>query len=1427
MQKTINFRFLIVLLIVTAITGASVHFVHAWQARKQADTFLKLADAAQKAGNPRRAYDLLSRYLALFPDNTEVRARMGMILARAARNGEQRYQAFFWLERVLREDRQHENDDVRRRDVRLAIDLGYYDKAIQHLNILKKAHENEGELYDLIGQCQVAQGEFDKAEKSFLEAIEKTPTFVSAYGDLAALRRRHLSKEQEADEVINGLLKENPQSGQAHMIAASYWKTFDRLDVAEAEIDKALKLAAEDPKVLLAAAGVAMSQAADLRLHGNYVEAEEKEIIATARRHLQLAIDKNQPPVDNPTGTEEEQDEIAAKRTLIAELYHQIVGLEIRTGRLAEAETLARAGVEHLPERAEVQLGLADAYICRNKLEDAERILKTVREIGYPEPIIEYHQARILAARDRWLDASQLLERIAKDLVVHPDVQRQANLLLANCYDPMGEMDRRYEAFARARPADLRDPLWAPASIGMASSHAELGRIAEAIELYKTVADYYPPVIIPLARLLFVETARKPVGERDWRPVANFLKLKQMPEGVETEVLRSDLQQMQGQTADAQKTLEQAKEKYPDAVEVWLAQALHAMGEKNTSAADKLLAAAEAKFGDRVEIRLTRARLLVAPLPRDGAAQLARLAEGIDKFSRPDRRRLLRGLADRAVELGARETASHLWDVLVVEQPDNLGIQYKRFNRALDTNDEGVIQRVLDDIRRIDGANGISALMARSLYLIWKARRGDKTGLKEALEILPDLEQKRPEWPAVPLAMAYVYEFKNDLDSAVRSYRRAVTLGERDPMAMQRLIELYYERDDFNDAQAVLRDAPPEVLAKESIQFIIAEISLASGKFERAAEMAEKAVTANVKDFRKHLWLAQVRWNSGRRAEAEAPFRKALELESSLPVTWMALMQYLVDMNRKPEAEKTFEQALQRIKKEEITLAKAQGSEILGQAKEASELYARALVERPDYAPALRSAVNFRLKQTDKETDLAEVKELLDRILQLKEKNRDDADFARRMLAVVYSIAPDYESSRRALELLSGSREEPLSKLPVDELRTRARGLSFQRGRRHGQEAVTVLETIDARRSLQNDDRFLLARLYDRLGNSDKALVQFHELVRQQPDNPFFVAWYVRILLQVDAANPEIDKWLKVLEKLEPDSFRTVELRARLLVAQNKKPEAVEKVLAFVKGGRPEIIGAAHLFEEINEFDRAEQLLKQGFADPKLPAVKLALAEFYGQQNRGREALDTLENISRLFPPQVVIGMCLKVLYSLDPPEPEQIKRARDLIKRIAPKGADLLKEEAALMNLEGNYDGALTYYRRLLEREPNNLLAINNSAFLIAFHEKNTADALKLIQKTKTMVKPLTVLLDTEAVIDIAQGDTDAAIELLLDALTDEPTAAYYYHLAQAYAAAEKDVEAANAMARARKLNLRRTDLHPLEYAAFEKLRRQFVKKP
>jgi tetratricopeptide (TPR) repeat protein len=151
-------------------------------------------------------------------------------------------------------------------------------------------------------------------------------------------------------------------------------------------------------------------------------------------------------------------------------------------------------------------------------------------------------------------------------------------------------------------------------------------------------------------------------------------------------------------------------------------------------------------------------------------------------------------------------------------------------------------------------------------------------------------------------------------------------------------------------------------------------------------------------------------WMCDKRAEAEEPFRKAVELEGSSPETWITLMQYFADMKQESKAKELFEQARQRIKPEELSLTLAEGNQILGNFAEAQKWYEKALEERPNHIPVLRNAANFRLRQAQTPADFASVSELYRRILQLPSKSKEEwdrrAERLRRQILVSLGLWP-------------------------------------------------------------------------------------------------------------------------------------------------------------------------------------------------------------------------------------------------------------------------------------------------------------------------------------------------------------------------------------------------------------------------------------
>ncbi len=270
-MKTLNVRFAVILLVSAAVFGGAVMGLHRIQVRRNAGFFLDQAEKAmqqaQRAGeqaqraseagepvkqilvNELRAYteaaEKYRSYLAYKPDDTDVLEKLGLLQADLFQKtinstnprdprGEREEtvaKARGWLqaatgtlERVLRQERDADRPLARRKLVDIYTTTRRYSDAEAHLTALLRKSPKDGELLELLGRCQVAARQTDKAEKSFREAIDSAPDRIDAYTYLAGLLadRNRLNRPSEADQCMKELLEKNPDSFQAHLAYARY-----------------------------------------------------------------------------------------------------------------------------------------------------------------------------------------------------------------------------------------------------------------------------------------------------------------------------------------------------------------------------------------------------------------------------------------------------------------------------------------------------------------------------------------------------------------------------------------------------------------------------------------------------------------------------------------------------------------------------------------------------------------------------------------------------------------------------------------------------------------------------------------------------------------------------------------------------------------------------------------------------------------------------------------------------------------------------------------------------------------------------------------------------------------------------------------------------------------------------------------------------
>ena len=89
-----------------------------------------------------------------------------------------------------------------------------------------------------------------------------------------------------------------------------------------------------------------------------------------------------------------------------------------------------------------------------------------------------------------------------------------------------------------------------------------------------------------------------------------------------------------------------------------------------------------------------------------------------------------------------------------------------------------------------------------------------------------------------------------------------------------------------------------------------------------------------------------------------------------------------------------------------------------------------------------------------------------------------------------------------------------------------------------------------------------------------------------------------------------------------------------------------------------------------------------------------------------------------------------------------------------------------------GEHEKAIATYRLVLDREPSNIVALNNLAWTFAADSQRARDGLSLVQKAIDLAGPIGDLLDTRSRLLAEIGDSQAAVRDLIEAVSETPTA-------------------------------------------------------
>ncbi len=1468
MKRRVNFRFLACLLVALALLGGGGYFLHAYQLRHNAHELLEKANQETAAGHLPEAIKSYRFYLQIVPNDGDALAEYGLTLDRSSKSRRDRETVFFVLDKALRFN--PDRDDARRRLVDVAMNIGRYTDALEVIQPLMKRSPDNAELECLLGRCLEGTGNYDGkdggAAEQYRLAIKHKPAQVESYVRLADLLRLRLNKGAESERLMNEMVKAN-SSAEAYVARARYYRKggtgINREDETLTRTLLGTELVAcfagngAGPNCLTAALVVRSGGGPDLLFKA---EQDLKKARATQPDDLEvLLLSSDVARARNWF----DQAERYARRGLElypkdVRLYGQVAELTALRGRRGDAVKVLEQGVKELPDEIALPFQLAEFLLAEGLHEKAAEPIAKLQTMHVDPALLTFLDGRRKFVQGNWLEASRSLELAYPALVNLPEKARQTALLLGKCYQQLGEPDKQYGAYRRALSEDPYDPFWFEASEGVANALLALNKVDEAVEIYRRLIPRAPAARIVVARLLLQRNLNLPEARREWGEVEQLLAEAetQFPESTEVSNLRAQVLAAGNKNKEASKLLEKVQVDAPTDVSVWVTRAALARAGAEGKPADalKMLDLATKTVGDRVDLRLARLRYLLRTEDQSIVKEsLAKLEEGAEKFSPSEQRRLWRGLAQAYMALGvldkaALDKARQLWERVAAEKPNDLTIQAHLFDLALLSNDDSRLEVVLREIRRLEGENGTVWRYGKAVWLVNRGQKGDKAALEEARPLLAAVAAQRPTWSRVPACQGKREVLAGNPNAAIDYYWNAIELGERNSDVLLAEIGLLNDRQSHGDAEKALQvigKLPEQAPLVNQLSDVVVVLSLQTKDNATALKVAKKAVADNPKDYRKHLFLGQAYWALGHLKEAENALRAALAVADTNPQTLTILVVFLARPDSDPEhgrikdAETEITKAKSKLPVDKNRLAYAYCYEVVGDLKEAEQLLNAALKEAPNDVTVLQTAAGFFLRTGKNE----EAKRCFKSLTQQNQQFPEEAAKARQLLAfVLVSEAGDYEQKRQHLAelgFLNPSAEKVASESP-DDKRVRAVLQAAQGRRSDREEAARTLEEISKLQPLATSDLFNLAILYQSLGDKGKVNSLMQTLLSKEADNPRYVAFYAQFLL----AQEDLDQaqlWVSRLEKQQPEAGRTYELTARLLHAQGKNGAAVDLLTKYAEKKDAPLLPIAVLLEQIGHttgdnrpaermYEPAERMYEKVVEKAKKPEASLILAGFYSRTGRMPEALDLCDRLRATCPPDTVMIAALLILYENHAGEAD-LKRVEGWLrealaaaekdpKQKDPKHrANLRQQLATMYALQNRTEEAEKTYRRCLEDNPRDLVALNNFAWLLALKGNKTDEALASIQKAIDVAGPLASLRDTRATVYLAQGKTGLALAELTEIVEDNPKPTNFFHLALVQYAVNEKAAARDNLRQAQERGLKEKDLHPFERDRYQKL--------
>lgn len=1300
----------------------------------------------------------------------------------------------------------------------------------------------------------------------FTEEDATAPHKPIVYAILAKYLRQERDEEEVANRIIEKMVERNPESAEAHVLAYN-----SKIEISTTEEylakqrEKQAVLAgmtedeaAESVADQLAEAATLREEALESLARAYELDPEDAEVLGA--KGGQLLSDYSRALRDGASEEEaaEYLNEAAEYLKRGADLYPDNI-MFIRYAAQVEksredydkALEILQRGLKtfKLPSRGGIVLTnqLIEIYLLQNDIDAVQEAVEAMRDFddGSVKALAEYHAARIELSRQNWTKAAKML-RIAKiRLLGFPAEQALASFFQGVAHEQLGQLDLAAEAYE-----------WAVAkNPGLEPAHRALAGVR--LRLAPGGAPEGP------AGNLDVQIAReldKPRDEQDWdaidRAIEEFGQSAGLGEaGIVALRAQTALRRAEAESdADLKEELfVQARNLVKEAfnldksnIRVRLL-AIRLLQMEPGNGPKKALALLEQMLADpkiqeqikySADFRITKAQLLAAIGDDDLVDQLLAVGTGIEDWPVLARAEVYAALGQYLMQAGALTEARQMLERALEATPNNLITARLLFNAALRQRDPQAIdeaqKRILDIVGSDTAPDYVLAVVRRRL-IEFESGEADKEDLKQVSTLLADALKARPNWSELWVAKAQLeLSLNEDVDAALRAFDRALEVGRPDPAALRLQIVLLAQRGNMVGALKKM-----ELLSARGrislLGRLAAQIYAANGRMEDAYEAARATAEANPEDAATQLWFADFAALAEETKVAETALRKAAAINPYEPQVWSKLIGLYLQTQEFDQLESVLREAHLALDAEFLPLLNGRYYELRGQWHQAEDIYLSAYRDQLDTPDVARRMAEFYTNwPVERGGDPLRAAKYINLLLREANEGRlEQTDsrvaWARRKASKILASRGDYASAVKAEEMLA-----PLVNVPspaVEDLRQLAQILSVRQDPAARLRAIELWRKIKDAGELTTTEALLLGQLMSQTGQRSDAQLMLEDLIARNPDDVDLIRGYALLLIeQRDSARAR--RQIASLERkgVNPGVIAELELR---LAARSGDMDKVRELLqrmtpdmtAMNREDLDRVRAVAELANEAGDLEFALRLYTE-YAR-RDPTGQLPLARLAGLHGDPEAAVNLLK---KLFADDIdaALVVALEILRARRPEVGDQLDADIDRLVRRAladdPESARRLVMQAEVLEIQEKFDESMAAYEDVLRRGDLPPLvratALNNLAYLIALRGDTSRidESLDYANEAMQIIGPISDLLDTRAVVQIARGEYEAAAEDMRKAVQVNPTASKFYHLAQAELGAGNEDAALEAWRQGIAEGLSADAVSRLERETFEK---------